>query len=217
MNKQIRRSALDTNKFFATIDNLIEDATRSGKSAVVFCRDKVMFALIYFCGLRIGEVLLLKVSDYISADCDGIPTIRICNLTKCRYVPIFEPSISQLIEWYLTHIRPAFVTNEESTVLFLNSKGECMLPMTLEDRFAYIIQQSGLSNHHHINELRHIGIARLVTLTTVPKVGHISSYRHSPATTAVYVPGMMQIRSRKQLNKMNVSVAAQQKPDGKRE
>ena len=82
-------------------------------------RDKTMIEALYSCGMRVSELLNLKLSD-INFN-QGV--IRILGKgSKERIVPIGEELIS-LLKNYIELIRPELLKNVTEDHLFLNSRG----------------------------------------------------------------------------------------------
>ena len=82
-------------------------------------RDKTMIEALYSCGMRVSELLNLKLSD-INFN-QGV--IRILGKgSKERIVPIGEELIS-LLKKYIEQIRPELLKNVTEDHLFLNSRG----------------------------------------------------------------------------------------------
>jgi integrase/recombinase XerD len=126
-----------------------DDQTLLGK------RDKAMMEILYATGLRVTELIGLKVHN-VNLEAGFIRTIG--KGSKERIVPMGGKAIDALKE-YLQSARPAFLRKRKSSSLFLNRRGN---PMTRQG-FWKILKHYALK----------AGIARSVTPHTL---------RHSFAT-----------------------------------
>lgn len=83
-------------------------------------RDKVMLELLYATGLKVTELIQLKVED-VNLE---LSFIR-CSGVQKRVIPI-GPSVKAMLESYLAQARPQMIKNsdQQPTVLFLNHKGQ---------------------------------------------------------------------------------------------
>ncbi len=84
-------------------------------------RAKAMFELLYATGMRVSEVLNLKINDLNLEE--GFVRV-IGKRNKERIVPIGEPAILAIKE-YLNFVRPSFLNKKDisNPYLFLNQKG----------------------------------------------------------------------------------------------
>jgi integrase/recombinase XerD len=126
-----------------------DDQTLLGK------RDKAMMEILYATGLRVTELIGLKVHN-VNLEAGFIRTIG--KGSKERIIPMGGKAIDALKE-YLQNARPAFLRKRKSSSLFLNRRGN---PMTRQG-FWKILRHYALK----------AGIARSVTPHTL---------RHSFAT-----------------------------------
>jgi len=86
-------------------------------------RDKAILELLYATGLRVTELISLKMID-INLEVGFIRTIG--KGSKERIIPMGTKAMDSLKE-YLTDSRPSFPKKEEFSYIFLNSRGR---PMT---------------------------------------------------------------------------------------
>lgn len=100
------------------IDLLIEHIDCTTKNGI---RNKAMIETMYACGLRVSELVTLRISD-LNFDEDYITIIGKGN--KERIVPIGSKS-QQYIKKYIAEVRSsAFVHSEHRDTLFLNNRGK---------------------------------------------------------------------------------------------
>lgn len=92
----------------------IELSTNLGK------RNRVMFELLYACGLRLSELIQLELSQLNFDE----STLRILGKgSKERVVPFYD-SMSQDLRDYINHVRPALLKTQNHEVLFTNQNGK---------------------------------------------------------------------------------------------
>ncbi len=104
-------------------------------SQSVGLRDRAMLEILYATGLRVSELIGLKVLD-INLEAGFVRTIG--KGSKERIVPIGEKAIYAVKE-YLLNARPQLITGVNSPYLFLNFRGR---PMTRQG-FWKIIKKYG--------------------------------------------------------------------------
>lgn len=84
-------------------------------------RDKAMLELLYATGIRVSEMIELKVED---ADMNiGYITCR--TGAKERVIPVYSLARKAVRE-YIERVRPQMVKNEETDTLFVNCNGKSM-------------------------------------------------------------------------------------------
>lgn len=82
------------------------------------CRDKAMIELLYATGIRVSELIGLKLSDVELQ----LRYIRCKNAGKDRIIPIGERAV-QAISDYITVSRPKLLKENQSEMLFVNCSG----------------------------------------------------------------------------------------------
>lgn len=101
----------------------------------LFIRDSTMLELMYSSGLRVSEIIFLKINDIDFEN--GF--LRVFGKgSKERIVPLNNRAIKK-IKYYITEIRPKFLRNKQSPHLFLTSRG---MPMTRQ-RFWQSLKRYG--------------------------------------------------------------------------
>ncbi|MBZ4200724.1 MAG: site-specific tyrosine recombinase XerD [Methylotenera sp.] len=99
-------------------------------------RDKAMLELLYACGLRVSELVGVKVTEVSISD--GV--VRITGKgSKTRLVPMGEEAVNW-ISRYLTEGRPAILHKRLCDALFVTSRGEAMT----RQAFWYLIKRYAL-------------------------------------------------------------------------
>lgn len=86
------------------------------------CRDKAMLEMLYASGMRVSELVELKLSQ-VNTEMAYVRCIGKGN--KERLVPLGQPAI-EAIEYYWQHCRPKIANYWQSDYLFLNMQGEKM-------------------------------------------------------------------------------------------
>ncbi len=114
-------------------------------------RDRAMLELLYACGLRVSELVSLKIVYVSLAD----HALRVTGKgSKERVVPFGEVA-AQWIARYLKEARPEILSGQQSDDLFVTSRGSAMT----REAFWHIIKKhalhAGISVHLSPHTLRH--------------------------------------------------------------
>jgi integrase/recombinase XerD len=114
-------------------------------------RDKTILEVLYACGLRVSELINLKISDIIFND----EIVRVTGKgLKQRIVPIASSAL-EWIETYLTNSR-AFLSRPHShDVLFLNFRGKMLSRMAIWDIIKKYAEMAKIKKHIHPHIIRH--------------------------------------------------------------
>ena len=115
-------------------------------------RDKALLETFYACGLRVSELINLKISDLFLSE----EMIRVFGKgSKERFVPIGSSAI-KWIEEYLKNSRPLLEKKAKSQhVLFLNGRGTKLSRMgiwKIVDKYAKL---AGIKKEVHPHTFRH--------------------------------------------------------------
>ena len=119
-------------------------------------RDQAIFELLYSSGLRLGEVLGLKVIDL-----QGVIE-EICVLgkgNKERIVPVGGKARQALTKWFNKRAEWDHGLTDQ---VFLSKKGKALSPRTVQRRLALRAQYVGLNQHVHPHVLRHSAATHLL-------------------------------------------------------
>ncbi|MBQ4118927.1 MAG: tyrosine-type recombinase/integrase [Clostridia bacterium] len=120
-------------------------------------RDKAMLELLYATGIKVSELLSVKVNDINL-------TIGILHLKrgdKERIVPIYPAAVKSLTE-YIQNVRSAIVSDNDSGFLFTNLSG---LPMSRQGFWKiikYYANKAGIKKEITPQTLRHSFAAHLL-------------------------------------------------------
>lgn len=116
----------------------IEEMTRlleTESESRVFMRDSAMLELLYASGLRVSEVVSLKIND-LNFEAGFLRVVG--KGTKERVIPMNNRAKGK-IERYMRELRPRLVRKKQSPYLFLTNRGE---PMTRQ-RFWQTLKKLG--------------------------------------------------------------------------
>ncbi len=115
-------------------------------------RDKALLETFYACGLRVSELINLKVSDLFLNE----EMIRVFGKgSKERYVPIGSSAI-KWIEEYLKNSRPLLEKKAKSQhILFLNNRGTKLSRMGVWKIVDNYAELAGIKKEVHPHTLRH--------------------------------------------------------------
>jgi integrase/recombinase XerD len=122
-------------------------------------RDKTILEVFYACGLRISELITLKLSDLFLNE----EMIRVFGKgSKERIVPIGSSAINW-INIYLTKSRPLLQKKMKSeNYLFLNSRGSKLSRMGVWKIVSRYIKESGIEKDAHPHTFRHSFATHLI-------------------------------------------------------
>lgn len=170
----------------------------NSKSLKVLQRDKVLYLIIYFYGLRANEVSKLDTTDFIQhpkkpewSGFGGI-TVRHGKASagsppKRRTVWTISDTAVEYLKWYFESVRPLF-NFDESPSLFLSERGNRMSPKSITQNFKEHLRCAGLPyQNYSTHSLRHSYVSHLSeNIELSPRfiqeqVGHVYL-----ATTQIY-------------------------------
>ncbi|MCJ7555158.1 MAG: site-specific tyrosine recombinase XerD [Ignavibacteriaceae bacterium] len=122
-------------------------------------RDKAILEILYACGLRVSELINLKISDLYLND----EVIRVFGKgSKERLVPIG----SSAIKWtkkYLTKSRPLLENKIKSeNIVFLNTRGTKFSRMGVWKIIDFYSKQAGIEKEVHPHTFRHSFATHLI-------------------------------------------------------
>jgi integrase/recombinase XerD len=115
-------------------------------------RDKALLELLYACGIRVSEIIGLKISDlFLTED-----VIRVFGKgSKERIVPIGSSAI-RWVEDYLLKSRPLLEKRLKSeNVLFLNNRGTKLSRMGVWKIIDRYTKEAGIKKEVHPHTFRH--------------------------------------------------------------
>jgi len=126
--------------------------SRPDTSNVLGLRDKALLELLYACGVRVSELLGLKVSDLFFNE----EMIRVFGKgSKERLVPVGRSAVKWVKE-YLIKSRPMLEKKHKSeNVLFLNKRGTKLSRMGIWKIVVRYVSDAGIKKEVHPHTFRH--------------------------------------------------------------
>ena len=134
---------------FEEIDKILQQPKTDNKLGL---RDKAILEIMYACGLRVSELIVLHVSDlYLSEK-----IIRVFGKgSKERFVPVGSSAI-KWVEEYLKNGRPLLSKKLKSeNILFLNSRGTKLSRMGLWKIVQKYADEAEIKKEIHPHTFRH--------------------------------------------------------------
>lgn len=120
-------------------------------------RDRAMLELLYATGIRVSELIAVKVSDL---NLDG-GFLRCESKGKERIIPLYPAALRALSD-YIKKVRPQLVDDAEQTVLFVNMNGEPMSRQGFWKLVKYYQEKAGIKKEITPHTLRHSFAAHLL-------------------------------------------------------
>lgn len=162
------------------------------RSTCLGVRDYAIYALMYLCGLRIGEVFGL---DLTSIDLKT-KEINVTGKGKRLRTLHLSRELFQILSEYLA-VRTFFYKNDQQNALFISKKGNRLAIRTMEDNFKKIVFKSGLQTRFNVSchTLRHSFASHLndkeVDMLVIKSLMGHSTTR----STEIYIhPSMKKVR-----------------------
>ncbi|MBQ3547774.1 MAG: tyrosine recombinase [Clostridia bacterium] len=120
-------------------------------------RDKAMLELLYATGIKVSELLELRVYDFNVQ----LGILHLRNGKKERIIPIYPAAIKSVSE-YLTGVRPAIVLETEQDKLFTNMNGQPMSRQGFWKLIKHYADEAGIKEEITPHTLRHSFAAHLL-------------------------------------------------------
>lgn len=145
-------------------------------------RDKAMLELLYACGLRVSELVGLRVSDINLMQ--GV--LRVFGKgNKERMIPMGEIAVSWL-EKYYRHARLELLGGKVSDVCFPSLRGQMMTRQTFWHRIKLYAVQSGLDKPLSPHKVRHAFATHLLNNGADLRVVQLLLGHSNLSTTQIY-------------------------------
>jgi integrase/recombinase XerD len=116
-----------------------------------FWRDKAMLEFAYASGVRVGELIALKVRD---VDLQEGLALVFGKGSKERLVPVGRPALQALIV-YLREIRPTLAKRKAEGIVFLNARGTPLTRMGVWKILRKHVERAGVGKRVTPHTLRH--------------------------------------------------------------
>ncbi len=167
-----------------SIDKEVEDAMhRYPRLRLMYLRDAAIVKLILFAGLRVGEIIQLRMSDVILDERKGSVVVREGKGTKRREIPLNAKARKALLD-YLS-MRPGVELND----LFLGQRGEGVKSKTIQRAVQRFTKKVGLKNATP-HTLRHSFAKALIDAdVSLEKVAMLLGHSNLNTTRIYTTPG----------------------------
>lgn len=120
-------------------------------------RDKAMLELLYATGIKVSELLDLKVFNFNIQ----LGILRLDNGKKERIIPIYPAAVKTVTE-YLVNVRPAIVLEPHQDKLFTNMNGQPMSRQGFWKLIKHYAELAGIKEEITPHTLRHSFAAHLL-------------------------------------------------------
>ena len=120
-------------------------------------RDKAMLELLYATGIRVTELIDLKITD-VNLEA-GV--IRCVNRDTERLIPMYPAAVKALSD-YITLVRPQMILNPSEQTLFVNVGGEHMSRQGFWKIIKHYQRKAGIEKDITPHTLRHSFAAHLL-------------------------------------------------------
>lgn len=145
-------------------------------------RDRAMLELLYASGLRVSELVTVKVNDVSTQD--GV--VRVTGKgSKTRLVPMGQEAASW-IDQYLNYARPEILQNKLCDALFVTNRADMMT----RQAFWYLIKRyallAGIHKHMSPHVLRHAFATHLLNHGADLRVVQMLLGHSDISTTQIY-------------------------------
>ncbi|MBQ0081567.1 MAG: tyrosine recombinase XerD [Alistipes sp.] len=176
-----------------TIINHISPDSRKGR------RDRAILELMYSCGLRVSEVISLRVGDLFF----GEGYIRVIGKgNKQRLVPVGSVAMEKTMMW-LDDRREIPVKSSASDILFLNNRGDKLSRVMIFTIIQEIIKDCGIDKNVSPHTFRHSFATHLLQGgASIRQVQEMLGHE-SISTTEIYTH-LDQKRLRKTIEKLKL-------------
>lgn len=153
------------------------------ESEEVGMRDRAMFELMYACGLRVSEVVSLRLD---SLDYEENVLRVLGKGDKERIVP-FYPAIAYRIKRYVHTVRAHWIANQEHELLFVNQRGKPLTTRGVQYIMSKQCDQCGMNIRVHPHIFRHSFATHLLDNGADIRIVQELLGHASLSTTQIYV------------------------------
>ena len=120
-------------------------------------RDKAMLELLYATGIKVSELLQVKLNDINLT----VGILHLKSQTKERIVPIYPAALKSIAQ-YIQNVRPAFVSDDNQEILFTNISGQPMSRQGFWKIIKFYAKKAGIKEEITPQTLRHSFAAHLL-------------------------------------------------------
>jgi len=166
------------------VDKEVEDAMRRyPRLRLMYLRDAAIVKLILFAGLRVGEIIQLRMSDLVLDERKGSVIVREGKGAKRREVPLNAKARKALLDYL--RIRP----DVERDDLFLGQRNEGVQSKTIQRAVLRFAKEAGLKNVTP-HTLRHSFAKALIDAgVSLEKVATLLGHSNLNTTRIYTTPG----------------------------
>jgi integrase/recombinase XerD len=149
LSTRMTERKLPTVLSFIEIEKILQSPNTEEKLGL---RDKAILELFYSCGLRVSELINLKMSDLYFSD----EVIRVLGKgSKQRIVPIGNSAVKWITE-YIKTIRPLLQKKMKSeNIIFLNNRGTKLSRMGIWKIVDKYVKVAKIEKEFHPHTFRH--------------------------------------------------------------
>jgi integrase/recombinase XerD len=132
--------------------NEVEQLLNQPDTSVIWgFRDKTMLELLYATGIRVSELILIKVED-VNVEMGFLRCFG--KGSKERIVPVGSVALKYL-DKYINEVRPKFLKEQDNGILFLNHLGKGLTRQGFWKIIRKYAQKAGIEKHITPHTLRH--------------------------------------------------------------
>jgi site-specific recombinase XerD len=170
--------------FLRAVDREVEDAMRRyPRLRLMYLRDAAIVKLILYTGLRVGEIVQLRMSDITLDERKGSVIVREGKGTKRREIPLNAKARKALSEYLI--MRP----NVDSDGLFLGQRNEVVQSKTIQRAVQRFAKKAGLKKVTP-HTLRHSFAKALIDAdVSLEKVATLLGHSNLNTTRIYTTPG----------------------------
>ena len=121
------------------------------------CRDKAMLELLYATGIRVSELIDLRVHD-VNLE---VGILHLKGSKSERIVPMY-PAAVRAVSDYVTRVRPVLIADPQSETLFTNMNGQPLTRQGFWKIVKYYARQANIQKDITPHTLRHSFAAHLL-------------------------------------------------------
>lgn len=151
-------------------------------------RNAILIEIMYACGLRVSEVISLKVKEL---DLDN-RTIRIIGKGNKERVVFFYDQFKKKLVNYIDSVRVNFPDSENSVFLFLNNKGKPLTSRGVQYILDTVSVSTNIKHKIHPHMLRHSFATHLIDNGASLRMVQILLGHESLSSTQIYTHVSMQ-------------------------
>lgn len=161
------------------VDNLLQEPDTE---IPIELRDRAMLEILYGCGLRVSELVELRV-DQVNLR-QGVVRI-IGKGNKERLVPLGEEAVDWLLQ-YMRTARNELLKGKPSDALFPGNRAQAMTRQTFWHRIKHYTRRAGITKHLSPHTLRHAFATHLLNHGADLRVVQMLLGHSDLSTTQIY-------------------------------